>query len=206
MFFNKKSTRFLSKELLILFIFISIISMLMLLPAVVFGEQPEFDLTAKSAILMEAETGAVLYEKNPHQKLPPASMTKMMTMLLIMEAVEQEKADLSDKILVSEYAANMGGSQIWLEPGEEMTLKNMLKAIAIVSANDACVAAAEYLYGTADDFVDKMNEKAQKLGLQDTYYYNTNGLPPGHPDVKGNYTSANHLAIRAQKILKYPKL
>lgn len=170
------------------------------------AEQPTFDLNARSAILMEAETGDILYEKNSHQELPPASMTKIMTMLLVMEALEEGRAKLDDKIVVSERASSMGGSQVYLEPGEEMKLEDLMKAIAIASANDASVAVAEYLYGTEEEFVKRMNESAKELGLKNTYYYNTNGLPPDNPDIQGNYTSAYDLAILTREILKYPKV
>lgn len=136
---------------IILFFFLFIL----VFPFYTMAEQPSFDLTAKSALLMQVNTGEILYEKNPHQKLPPASMTKIMTMLLVMEALEDGRASLRDSIIVSERAASMGGSQVYLEPGEEMTLEDLMKAIAIASANDACVAVAEYLYGTEEDFVKK---------------------------------------------------
>lgn len=169
-------------------------------------EQPDFDLNSNSAILMEYTSGDILFEKNSHEELPPASMAKIMTMLLAMEAIEDGRADLDDRIVISEYAAGMGGSQIWLEPGEEMTLEELMKAIAIVSANDACVAVAEYLYGTEDDFVERMNERARELGLEHTYFHNTNGLPPEDPDVEGTYTCAHDLAIMARKLLAYPEI
>lgn len=169
-------------------------------------EEVDFELKSKSAILMEYESGDVLYKKNPHQELAPASMTKIMTMLLTMEAVEDGRVKLDDKIVVSEFAASMGGSQIWLEPGEEMTLEAMLKAIAIVSANDACVAVAEYLNGTEESFVKSMNDRARELGLENTYFYNTNGLPPDNPDIQGNYTSAYDLAVMGRELLKHSKV
>ncbi len=172
----------------------------------IMAAQADFELEAKSAILMEFETGEILYEKEADLELPPASMTKIMTMLLVMEAVEEGRAKLNDKLVVSELAASMGGSQIWLEPGEEMQLEEMMKAIAIVSANDACVAVAEYLYGTEDAFVKAMNDKARELGLKNTYFYNTNGLPTDNPDIQGNYTSAHDLAVMARELLKYPKV
>lgn len=173
---------------------------------VVQAAEVNFDLTAKSALLMEFETGDILYQKEPHLELPPASMTKIMTMLLVMEALDKGEAKLNDLIVVSERAASMGGSQIWLEPGEEMSLEMMMKAIAIVSANDCSVAVAEYLYGSEEAFVARMNEKAQELGLKNTSYYNTNGLPPDDPETKGTYTSAYDLALVAREILKYPKV
>ncbi|MTI60796.1 MAG: D-alanyl-D-alanine carboxypeptidase [Firmicutes bacterium] len=186
------------------FLVVVIVTTLITLP--IMAEQPDFDLNSKSAILMEYETGEIIFEKNPHMKLPPASMTKIMTMLLAVEAIEQGRAELADKLVVSEFAASMGGSQIWLEPGEEMTLEEMLRAIAIVSANDACVAVAEYLYGTEEAFVKRMNERARELGLKNTYYYNTNGLPADNEEIQGNYTTAYDLAVLAREILKYPEV
>lgn len=191
-----------SKSINIVALFIFITCSILINPVI--AEQPDFDIKSKSAILMEFQTGEILYKKNPHMELPPASMTKIMTMLLVMEALEEDRARLDDKLVVSEQAANMGGSQIWLEPGEEMTLEDMMKAIAIVSANDACVAVAEYLCGTEKLFVKKMNERAKELGLKNTYFYNTNGLPPDNPDVEGNYTSAYDLAVMARELLKHP--
>lgn len=179
---------------------------IIIVSGVLLAEQPSFDLVAKSAILLEYETGEIIYEKNSDQKLPPASMTKIMTMLLVMEALEEGRAKLEDKLVVSELAASMGGSQIWLEPGEEMTLEEMMKSIAIVSANDSCVAVAEYLYGTEEDFVKRMNDRASELGLKNTYFYNTNGLPPTDPAIEGNYTSAHDLAKMGKELLKYPKV
>ncbi len=170
------------------------------------AEEPEFDLTAKSAVLMEAETGEIVYSKNPNKRLPPASMTKVMTMLLVMEAIEDGRVSLDDEIVVSEYAASMGGSQIWLEVGEKMTLEELMRAIAIASANDASVAVAEYLYGTADNFIERMNERARELGLEDTYFYNTTGLPPGSNEIEGNYSSSYDLAVLSRELLNYPQV
>lgn len=191
------------------YFFLFILLVLMMMVSVDFAravEQPDFDLNSSSAILLEYTSGDILYEKNPHEELPPASMAKIMTMLLVVEAVEDGRADLDDKIVISEHAAEMGGSQIWLEPGEEMTLRELMKAIAIVSANDACVAVAEYLYGTEDAFVDRMNERARELGLEHTYFYNTNGLPSGESDVEGTYTCAHDLAVMARELISYSRV
>ncbi|HJV31335.1 MAG TPA: D-alanyl-D-alanine carboxypeptidase family protein [Bacillales bacterium] len=152
----------------------------------------------KSAILIERDTGNVLYEKNSNVKLPPASMTKIMTMLLIMEALDKGKLTWNEKIRTSEYAASMGGSQIFLEPGEEMTTKEMLRGIAIGSGNDASVAMAERIGGSEDAFVQMMNDKAKKLGLKNTFFKNTTGLPVG-----GHYSTASDMAIMAKELLKY---
>src|SRR6478672_12558263 len=152
----------------------------------------------KSAILMERDTGKILYEKNINEELPPASMTKVMTMLLIMEAIDQGKLSWNEKIRTSEYAASMGGSQIFLEPGEEMTTKEMLRGIAIGSGNDAAVAMAERIGGSEEAFVEMMNKKAKELGLKDTVFKNTTGLP-----VSDHYSTANDMAIMAKELLKY---
>ncbi|OIK15509.1 D-alanyl-D-alanine carboxypeptidase [Bacillus sp. MUM 116] len=152
----------------------------------------------RSAVLIERDTGKVLFEKNSQEELPPASMTKIMTMLLIMEAIDQGKLNWNEKIRTSEYAASMGGSQIFLEPGEEMTTKQMLRGIAIGSGNDASVAVAERIAGSEEAFVDMMNKKAKELGLKHTFFKNTTGLP-----VKGHYSSAQDMAIMAKELLKY---
>lgn len=152
----------------------------------------------KSAILIERDTGTVLYEKNSNEELPPASMTKIMTMLLIMEALDQGKLTWDEKVRASEYAASMGGSQIFLEPGEEMTTKEMLRGIAIGSGNDASVAMAEKIAGSKEAFVDMMNEKAKELGLKHTIFKNTTGLP-----VSGHYSTAADMAVMAKELLKY---
>lgn len=152
----------------------------------------------KSAILIERDTGTVLYEKNSNQELPPASMTKIMTMLLIMEAIDEGKLSWNEKVRASEYAASMGGSQIFLEPGEAMTAKEMLRGIAIGSGNDASVAMAERIAGSEDAFVDMMNAKAKELGLKHTFFKNTTGLP-----VSGHYSTAADMARMAKELLKY---
>ncbi|GHI01445.1 D-alanyl-D-alanine carboxypeptidase family protein [Neobacillus kokaensis] len=152
----------------------------------------------RSAILLERDTGKILFEKNSNEKLPPASMTKIMTMLLIMEAIDKGKLSWDEKIRTSEFAASMGGSQIFLEAGEEMTTKDMLKGIAIASGNDASVAMAERIAGSEEAFVDMMNEKAKELGLKHTFFKNTTGLPES-----GHYSSAYDMAIMAKELLKY---
>ena len=152
----------------------------------------------KSTILIDRDTGTIMYEKNSEEQLPPASMTKIMTMLLIMEAIDQGKLKLDEKIRKSEHAASMGGSQIFLEPGEEMTTAEMLKGIAIGSGNDAAVAVAERLAGSEEEFVNLMNKKAQELGLKSTKFQNVTGLP-----VVDHYSSAKYMALMAKELLKY---
>ncbi|WP_202076819.1 D-alanyl-D-alanine carboxypeptidase family protein [Caldalkalibacillus salinus] len=162
--------------------------------------EEEVDLTpdARSAVLMDMDTGTILYEKDSDKRLPPASITKIMTMLLIMEAIDEGQLKWTDMVRTSERAASMGGSQIFLEVGEEMSVEDMMKGIAIASGNDATVAMAEHIAGTEDKFVQKMNEKAQTLGLENTHFSNTNGLP-----TEDHYTSARDIAIMSRELLKY---
>ena len=133
-------------------------------------------VAAKSGILMEQSTGEVLYEFNPDERLQIASVTKTMTMLLITEALDSGKIDLSDMVTTSEYAASMGGSQVFLEVGEQMSVDDMLKAIAVSSGNDAAVAMAEFISGSEEAFVEKMNQRATELGCLNTHFINCNGL------------------------------
>lgn len=156
---------------------------------------------AVSAVLIDRDTGTILYEKNGHKSLPPASITKVMTMLLIMEALDRGELKMTDKIRTSEYAASMGGSQIFLEPGEEMTVNDMLKGIALASGNDASVAMAEHLAGTEEAFVKKMNERAKQLGMDDTVFKNANGLP-----VAGHVSSAHDIALMSRELLKHEEI
>lgn len=158
-------------------------------------------LKAKSAVLMDSSTGQILFEQNPNEKLPPASVTKIMTMLLIMEALESGGITLNDMVSTSEFAASMGGSQVFLSPGEQMSVHNMLKAIAVASGNDACVAMAEHIYGSEQAFVNAMNEKAKSLGMQNTNFLNSNGL-----DTENHYTTALDIAIMSRELLKHPKI
>ena len=161
----------------------------------------KLDIVSKSAILMDASTGKILYEKNCHEKLPPASVTKVMTMLLICEALESGKIKEDDEVQISENAASMGGSQIFLEQGEIQKVDTLLKAIAVASANDACVAMAEYLGGSVEEFVALMNNKAKLLGMNDTNFVNTNGLP-----VDNHYTSAYDIALMSKELLSHKKI
>ncbi|HEU5139576.1 MAG TPA: D-alanyl-D-alanine carboxypeptidase family protein, partial [Bacillales bacterium] len=156
---------------------------------------------SKSAILMVADTGTILYNKNADKKLPPASMTKIMTMLLIMESLNQGKIALDDEVRTSEHAASMGGSQIFLEEGETMTVKQMLKAIAVGSANDASVAMAEKIAGSEEAFVKMMNEKAKALGLKNTHFENPTGLP-----AENHYSTAADMAKMARALLQYEQI
>ena len=155
-------------------------------------------VSSKSAILMDVGSGQILYEKNAHDKLPPASVTKVMTMLLICEALDSGKITLDDSVQISENAASMGGSQIFLEAGEVQKVDTLLKGIAVASANDGCVAMAEYIGGSVESFVEMMNAKAKELNMNDTNFVNTNGLP-----VDTHYTSAHDIAIMSRELLKH---
>ena len=155
-------------------------------------------VSSKSAILMDVGSGQILYEKNAHDKLPPASVTKVMTMLLICEALDSGKITLDDSVQISDNAASMGGSQIFLEAGEVQKVDTLLKGIAVASSNDGCVAMAEYIGGSVESFVDMMNAKAKELNMKDTNFVNTNGLP-----VDSHYTSAHDIAIMSRELLKH---
>ena len=155
-------------------------------------------VSSKSAILMDVGSGQILYEKNAHDKLPPASVTKVMTMLLICEALDSGKITLDDSVQISDNAASMGGSQIFLEAGEVQKVDTLLKGIAVASANDGCVAMAEYIGGSVESFVDMMNAKDKELNMKDTNFVNTNGLP-----VDNHYTSAHDIAIMSRELLKH---
>ena len=154
------------------------------------------NLKSGGAVLIEQTTGQVLYDHNMHEKLRPASVTKVMSILLIMEAVDSGQISLQDKVPCSENAAGMGGSQIWLEVGEELTVDEMLKAICVVSANDCTVAMAEYLCGSEEAFVSKMNERAKELGMNDTTFKNCHGI-----DEDGHLTSAYDIALMSRELL-----
>ena len=157
-------------------------------------------LTCGSAILIEQNSGQILYEYNSHEKLHPASVTKVMTLLLIMEALDEGRISLTDKVPCTEDAAKMGGSQIWLDTREELTVDEMLKAICVVSANDCTVAMAEYLEQSQEAFVDKMNQKAKELGMNDTHFVNCHGI-----DDPNHLTSAHDIAIMSRELLtKHP--
>lgn len=156
---------------------------------------------ASSAIMIEASTGEILFKKNENEKLAPASMTKMMSMLLIMEEIEKGNLKWDEEITASENAASMGGSQIFLEPGEKMTVTEMLKGIAIASGNDATVAMAERIAGSEEAFVKKMNERAKELGLKNTNFVTATGL-----DADNHYSSAYDMALIAKELVKHEKI
>ena len=173
-----------------------ILLLLLLFPLTIRAE--DFEIAAPSGILMEYSTGKVLYEKNSHDKLAPASMTKIMTLLLIMENLKSGKINLNDEVLISNNASSMGGSQVFLDPNTKIKLEELLKAIVVASANDAAVALSEYIAGTTDAFVNMMNEKAKELGCDNTHFVNVHGL-----DADNHYTSAYDMALMAKELLKY---
>lgn len=169
----------------------------------VFAAEPkkgvaQLDTTAESAVLMDGN-GTVLFEKDSHKRLPPASVTKAMTLLLAIEAVEEGKVKLTDPVTTSEGAWRQGGSQIWLEPGETMTLHEMLISLAVVSANDAAVSVMEHIFGSQQAAVDAMNKRAQSLGLNDTHFANVNGLP-----IADHYMSAYDTALIVKEAVRHP--
>lgn len=157
--------------------------------------------SARSAILIEASTGQILFEKNSHEKLHPASMTKMMSMLLIVENIEKGVIHWDEMVTVSEHASGMGGSQILLETNEQMSVQDLFKGIAVASGNDAVVAMAEKIAGTEEQFINMMNERANQLGLKDTNFKNPHGL-----DATNHYSSAYDMAMIAKELVKHPKV
>lgn len=168
-------------------------------PAYAANEETElFEINSKSALLMDAGTGTILYEKNIDEKLPPASVTKIMTMLLVMEAIDSNKITLNDEVAVSERASSMGGTQLYLEPGEVKTVEELMKGVAIRSANDATVALGEYVAGTEELFIKQMNNRAKELGMENTTFINTNGLP-----AEGHVTTAHDIALMSRELLKH---
>lgn len=158
-----------------------------------------FDIHAKSALLLDATTGKILFSKNPDEKLPVASVTKVMTILLLIEALDKGQLTKTDTVKISEHASGMGGSQVYLAPNETFPIDELMKAIVIASANDASVAMAEKLCGSEELFVEKMNERAKQLGMQNTNFLNCTGLP-----IANNYSSASDIAIMSRELLKHP--
>ena len=157
-----------------------------------------YDVSAKSAVLMDYNTGTVLYEKNADEPLPPASVTKIMTLLLIMEAIEKGDISENDIVTVSEYASSMGGSQVFLEHNGQYKVNELIKSIVVASANDACIAMAEHICGSEELFVKKMNEKAKSLNMNDTNFVNATGLPQ-----PGQYSCAKDCAIMFKELLTH---
>ena len=166
------------------------------------AQAAELAVESKSCLLMEKTTGQVLYAVNEHEPLEPASVTKVMTILLTMEAIDSGSLSYGDLVTASAYACSMGGSQIWLKENEQLTVEDMLKAVCVVSANDASVALAEHLAGSAEAFVEQMNQRAAELGMADTHFVNPTGLP-----AKGHFTSAHDIALMSRElILNHPDI
>lgn len=196
MFKNKKVYVF----ILTVIFFHSILSPFKLITAK--AEENTLNLNSQAAILMEASTGEVIYEKNPDEELRPASITKIMTLLLIFENIAKGKISLEEHVTVSEHAASLGGSQVYLEPGEMQTVNDMIKCISIASANDASVAMAEHIAGSEEAFVKMMNEKASELSMLHTNFVNCYGL-----DTDNHYSSARDVAIMSRELItKYPQI
>lgn len=184
--------------------FLIILSVSMIIP--VFSieiKEPNLDLNVKSAVLMEAKTGTVLYSLNKDTMLPPASVTKIMTLLLVFEAIEEGKLSYADKLTVSENASNMGGSQVYLEPGEVMCVEELLKCVIIASANDAALTLAEHVGGSEDNFVYMMNERAKELGMKNTHFENVTGLDD---EVINHLTTAYDIALMSRELIKHKKV
>lgn len=166
-----------------------------------YADTSTLELKCEAAYLIEASTGEVLFSKNEHEKLRPASVTKVMTLLLIMEALDNGSITLEDRVPCSENAKNMGGSQIWLDTREQLSVNEMLKAIAVVSANDCSVAMAEFIAGSEGSFVDMMNKRANELGMNDTVFKNCHGI-----DEDGHITSAHDIAVMSRELIKHEKI
>jgi D-alanyl-D-alanine carboxypeptidase (penicillin-binding protein 5/6) len=180
-------------------VFLSMI-LLLCLPAAAFAEGPQID--AGSYLLMEKETGTVILSGNGHEKLEPASVTKIMTLLLVMEAIDDGRLSYDDMVPASAYAASMGGSQVFLKEGERLSVREMIKCVCVSSANDAAVALAEAVAGSEEEFVSRMNARAKELGMNDTTFKNCTGLP-----ADGHVTSANDIALMSRElILKHPDI
>ena len=178
-----------------------VLAAILLLGSVSVAALTEDEIGSPAAVLMDAATGKILYEKNIHEQRPCASITKVMTLLLVFEALDSGKIHLDDVVTASAHAASMGGSDIWLEEGEQMTADDMIKATAVASANDAAVALAEFVSGTEDEFVRSMNARARELGMNDTVFMNCNGL-----DEEGHITSAYDVALMSRELIKHEEI
>ena len=165
------------------------------------GEKTAMELSAPSAILIEQSTGKVLFEKNADEQMPPASVTKVMTMLLVMEAVDSGKISFDDMVMGSENAKSMGGSTIFLDAGEQMSVYDLMKGVAVASGNDAAVALAEFVAGSEEGFVEMMNKRAQELGMTNTTFKNPNGL-----DTQGHLTTARDIAVMSAELLRHKRI
>ncbi len=187
-------------------IFVFLLALSLLLPMALPARAAELEVAGKSALLMDAATGTVLFEKNAHEPLAPASVTKVMTMLLIMEAIDSGKIGWDDTVTASEAAAAKGGSQIYLKVGESMSVSDMVKSIAVSSANDAACAMAEHLAGSESAFVAQMNKRAQELGMEHSHFVNCTGLDDD-PEAKNHLTCAYDIAVMSRELLtKHPDI
>lgn len=189
--------------------FISFTTVICILFSLLFNIQAKeitnlkFDFDVKSALLMDADSGKVLYAYKENECLPPASVTKIMTLLLVFEAIENKYIDYNTLVTISEYASSMGGSQVYLEPGEQITVDELLKCVFVSSANDGAVALAELVCGSEEAFVDKMNTRAEELGMKNTHFENVTGLDD---DTINHFTSALDIGIMSRELLKYPNV
>lgn len=180
------------RKRLISFILITIMTMTSI------ASYAEIDMKSKSSLLMDSSSGKIIYAKNEHERLFPASITKIMTLLIVMESIENGKITLQDEVQISEHASNMGGTQVYLDAGEIQTVENLIKAISIRSANDAAVALSEYISGSEENFVKEMNKRAKILKMKNTKFSNSSGLP-----IKNHYSTAYDIAIMSKELLKY---
>ena len=184
----------------VLSVMVTVSLLWMCFPVSVYATSPD-EITAPSAILVEAESGKILYEKNAHEIRACASITKVMTMILVMEALENGKLHMEDMLSASQHAASMGGSDIWLKEGEVMSVHDLIKATMVASANDAAVVLAEDICGSEDAFVEKMNEKAKSLGMKETVFKNCNGL-----DEEGHLTSAYDVSLMSRELIRHKEI
>ena len=194
-------------RVLVLIMILSLLVTMLPLPVaaaeVVTVPTPAFTPNCKSAVLMEASTGKVLYAHNPAEAMPPASVTKIMTLLLVMECMDAGTITWEDTVTASAHAASMGGSQIYLKEGEQMSARDLIKSVVIASANDAAVALAEHTYGTEESFVARMNQRAAELGMTNTHFENTNGLDD---TAQNHVTSAGDIAIMSRELIKHTEI
>ena len=186
-------------------IFAALLALAVLLPAAAVSVRAAPEISAPSAILVEASTGQVLFESNSRERLAPASVTKIMTLLLVMEALQSGVISMNDTVTASASACAKGGSQVYLEEGEQMTMDEMLKSVVVSSANDCACALAEHIAGSESAFVEKMNRRAQELGMEDTHFVNCTGLDDD-PEAKAHLTSARDIAIMSRELLKHDQI
>lgn len=182
-----------------------VLAALVLLPCLPLAKAEGPEIPAPSAILMDAATGTILYEKNSRERLPPASVTKVMTLLLVMEALDSGRITWEDMVTTSDHAAGKGGSQVYLEPGEQMSMDEMLKSVVVSSANDCATALAEHIAGSEEAFVQMMNQRAQELGLTDTHFVNCTGLDDGE-NASEHLTTAHDIAVMSRELLRHDEI